>query len=285
MSTLQTRTHQAQGHEAGSLRSRASSVVSTGTKFSISTLPNDEHLQIDSLLDRPRHSIAFRPRSVFSAISYDQSLPPYEPYDETHSGDIVADMPNHNHTELNPELPAAADESQSSPGSPTSDPENALSRHYSRVVRMIDQNHLNQMRRLKEAHQEELGAVRHSIDQTYRKELKAKDHEVEKIREEIESLKATHEAAIASMQREVVEREKRVKRWLALRPRLRRLLLACSEKSSSILRNRFKRTGWPLLRRVTLLKTFGKPVRMAECALPIRRQAKQSFNIRRTLSS
>lgn len=93
MSTPQTRTHQAQGHEVGSLRSRASSVVSTGTKFSISTLPNDEHLQIDSLLDRPRHSIAFRPRSVFSAISYDQSLPPYEPYDETHSGDIVLICP------------------------------------------------------------------------------------------------------------------------------------------------------------------------------------------------
>lgn len=150
---------------------------------------------------------------------------------------------------------------------------------------MIDQNHLNQLRRLKEAHQEELGAVRHSIDQIYRKELKAKDHEVEKMREEMASLKATHEAMIAGMQREVVEREKRVKRWLVLRLRMRRLLLACSEKSSSILRNRVKRTRWPLLRRVTLLKTFGKPVRMAECALPIRRQAKQSFNIRKSLSS
>lgn len=258
-------------------------MVSTGTKFSISTLPNDEHSQIDNLLDRPRHSIAFRPRSVFSALSYEQSLPPYEPYDETQSRDIVAEMPDHNHSESNLELSAAADQSQPSPTSPTDDPENTLSIHYSRVVRIIDQNHLNQMRRLKEAHQEELGAVRNAIDQTYRKELKAKDREVEKMREEMASLKATHEATIASMQREVVKRKKRAKRWRVLRPRMRRLLLVCSEKSSSILR--FKRTRWPLLERLVLLRTIGKPVEMTECALPMKRQAKQHYNISRSLAS
>lgn len=89
--------------------------------------------------------------------------------------------------------------------SPTISPENSLSMHYSRVVRTIDQNHSNQMRRLKEAHQEELGATRNAIDQTYRKELKANAREVEKMREEMASLVASHEANVARLQREALE--------------------------------------------------------------------------------
>ena len=77
--------------------------------------------------------------------------------------------------------------------------------HYSRVVRTIDQNHSNQMRRLKEVHQEELGATRNAIDQRYRKELKGKAREVEKVREEMASLAATHEADLARLQREALE--------------------------------------------------------------------------------
>ena len=205
MSVPQTRTHPTQAHDVASLRSRASSVVSTGTKFSVSTLPSDEYSQVDNVHGRSGRSIAFRPRSVLSAISYDQSLPPYDPYCETQSRDTVADTANPSHGEPSPQCSAVADQTQPSPTSPTTDPENALSKHYGRVVRTIDQNHLNQMRRLKEAHQEELGAVRHAIDQTYRKELKAKDREVEKMREEMAGLVATHEARIATMQREVVE--------------------------------------------------------------------------------
>lgn len=98
-----------------------------------------------------------------------------------------------------------AEPHQPSPASPASDSVNALSMHYGRVVRTIDQNHLNLMRRLKEAHQEELGAVRHAIDQAYRKELKAKEREVEAMREEMASLTFANEATIATMQREVTE--------------------------------------------------------------------------------
>ena len=285
MSTSQTPSHQVQEHEVGSFQSRASSVVSTETKFSISTLPNDEHSQIGNMLGRSRCSTALRPQSVLSAISYDRSLPPYDPYDEMQSAQTVADRTNHSDSDPNLEPFAAAYQSQLSPKSPANDAESALSKHYGRVIRTIDQNHLNQMRRLKEAHQEELGVIWHAIGEIYQKELKAKDHEVERMCEEIASLKATHEATIASMQREVVERKKSGKRWETLPPRMKRLLLVCSEKSSSILRSRFKRAKWPLMERLALLKTFGKPDGMTERALSMRRRAKQTFNTRRSLAS
>lgn len=191
--------HQTSDVEADSLRSRASSVISTGTRFSISTLPVEEPSQVEGLLGRLNHASAFRPRSVMSTNSYDQPAPPYE-------SRSTAELPF---------LPAAQHESgplrqgavalDDSAQSPTISPENSLSMHYSRVVRTIDQNHSNQVRRLKEAHHEELGATRNAIDQTYRKELKAKAREMEKTREEMASLIATHEADVARLQREAIE--------------------------------------------------------------------------------
>lgn len=186
--------------EEASLRSRASSVVTTGTKFSISTLPNEEYSHLDNVLGRPARSAATRPRSIFSVASYETSLPPYE----NPRAEEPLEPPAGQHcigTSGQSSGPAGR---TPSPASPIVDPENALL-HYGRVVRTIDQNHVNQMRRLKEAHQEELGATRHAIDQAYLKELKAKNREVEKMREETASLSAEHDAAIARLQREAIE--------------------------------------------------------------------------------
>ena len=191
---------QTQDVEADSLRSRASSVVSTGTRFSISTLPVEEPSQIDGLLGRLNHASAFRPRSIMSTTSYEQPAPPYE----SRSAGEAPILSNTQHDltflGLSPVVPG---DSQQSPT--ISSEEDSLTMHYSRVVRTIDQNHNSQMRRLKEAHQEELGATRNAIDQTYRKELKGKAREVEKVREEMASLAATHEADLARLQREALE--------------------------------------------------------------------------------
>ena len=177
-------------------------MVTTGTKFSISTMPSEEYPQIDNLNGRSGRSAAIRPRSTFSVAWYDTTLPPYENLPAEDRSGPLTDQ----HSIGAPgQSFAPIEETQASPASATVDPENALTMHYGRVVRTIDQNHVNQMRRLKEAHQEELGATRHAIDQAYRKELKAKNREVEKMREEMASLSATHDATVARLQREAIE--------------------------------------------------------------------------------
>ena len=196
-----TGSHVATTHDSDldvdSLRSRASSVVSTGTRFSISTLPVEESSHIDGLLGRLNHASVFRPRSVMSTTSYDQPAPPYESRSDT----PVLPAAQQDSTAQEPNSTTTEDSEQS----PIVSTENSLSMHYSRIVRTIDQNHSNQMRRLKEVHQEELGATRNAIDETYRKELKAKSREVEKMREEIASLIAIYEADVARVQREAIE--------------------------------------------------------------------------------
>ena len=202
MSSSPDRLRQNREIEEDSVRSGASSIVTTSPKFSISTLPNEEYTRIDDTNRRSRRSTALRPRSIFSVASYEPSLPPYDVAQATATTGPSYDRHN---AEIIGQPARVPDSDQQSPTTSVVDPENALSMHYGRVVRVIDQNHLDQMRRLKEAHQEELGKVRHAIDQTYRKEFKARDREMEKMREEMASLTATHEARIASMQREVVE--------------------------------------------------------------------------------
>ena len=133
--------------EADSLRSRASSVVSTGTRFSISTLPIEEPSQVDyGLLGRLNHASAFRPRSFISTNSYEQPAPPYESRSagETPTLPVAQYEPA-----LSRQSSIVLDDSEQSP---ILSPENSLTIQYSRVVRTIDQNHSNQMRRLKEAH-------------------------------------------------------------------------------------------------------------------------------------
>lgn len=178
--------HQADNSEQGegttdaevvSFRSRASSIISTGTKFSISTIPQG-NFHIDHVLggDTPR-STSTRPNSLYSMRSVAPSLPPYEDQ-APRPGPIQIPAPRGN-------------DSDQPPTPSTADPENALSIHYGRVVRTIDENHARQLARIYEAHdqqlkthEQELAATREAVDQAYRKEWKAKNREMERIREE-----------------------------------------------------------------------------------------------------
>ena len=90
------------------------------------------------------------------------------------------------------QIPAPSGNDSEQPPTPsTADPENALSIHYGRVVRTIDENHARQLARIYEAHEQqlkaheqELAATREAVDQAYRKEWKAKNREIERVREE-----------------------------------------------------------------------------------------------------
>ena len=200
---------------AGSLRSRASSVISTGTKFSFSTLPQGTY-HIDEVLERNNsqsssnsnssghgngnssrtNTAAARPGSLYSVRSIATSLPPYEGHAPPPSSDDASALAN---TVILPtegggpqvvstmagvQTTSAADNNSQPPSTPTLDPENSLSMHYGRVVRHIDETHRRQVARINLAHEQELAAVRDAIDKAYRKEFKAKDREIERIRAE-----------------------------------------------------------------------------------------------------
>ena len=194
--------------ESGSHRSRASSVISTGTKFSISTIPPG-HLYIDGILEESNsRSTATRPASLHSVRSMAPSLPPYEghqpmdamlplgtshrhPYNiQTHTGRDVSSASS------DPEQPLTP-----------SDPVNALSMHYGRVVRTIDENHASQLARIRQDHEQELAATRNAIDEAYRKEFKAKNREIERVHEqaalEIEQVRREAAADVAAIQEEI----------------------------------------------------------------------------------
>ena len=165
--------------EAVSFRSRASSVISTGTKLSISTMPQG-HFNIDDVLDGyGARTTTTRPASMYSARSIAPSLPPYE--DQVpRPAPMQTPAPSGNDSEQ-PPTPSTADPEN----------ENALSIHYGRVVRTIDENHARQLARIYEAHEQqskaheqELAATREAVDQAYRKEWKAKNREIERVREE-----------------------------------------------------------------------------------------------------
>lgn len=172
--------------EVVSFRSRASSIISTGTKLSISTIPQG-HFHIDDVLEgNATRTTSTRPGSMYSSIA--PSLPPYE--DQTpRPTPIQASAASGNDLEQQPPTPS------------TADPENALSIHYGRVVRTIDENHARQLARIYEAHdqqlkahEQELAATREAVDQAYRKEWKAKNREMERVREEAA-------ASVAEMQK------------------------------------------------------------------------------------
>ena len=184
-------------------RSRASSVISTGTKFSISTMPPG-HFQIDGVLEGShRRGAATRPTSLYSIRSMVPSLPPYEghqPLDARLSNGVYhGDLSTH-------DALAGLDHHYEQPLTP-SDPENALTMHYGRVVRTIDENHVRQLTRLREDHERELAITRNAIDEAYRKEFKAKNREIERIREEaaneIENIRRESAADVAAVQEEM----------------------------------------------------------------------------------
>ena len=174
--------------EVVSFRSRASSVISTGTRFSISTMPQGHFHIVDDVLEaNPARTASTRPGSIYSVRSIAPSLPPYED---------LAPRP----APIQTSAPSGND-SEQPPTPSTADPENALSIHYGRVVRTIDENHARQLARVYEAHdqqmkahEQELAATREAIDQAYRKEWKAKNREMEHVREEAA-------ASVAEMQK------------------------------------------------------------------------------------
>lgn len=216
MAELQ-RTQSDQGENATfpeniSYRSRASSVISTGTKFSIQTMPQG-HVHIDGVLggSNPR-SVTTRPASLYSVRSMAPSLPPYDghqPMDALPSTGTQAGRLDSLQTSANHDLQIASSiGNDPEPPLTPSDPENALSMHYGRVVRTIDDNHARQLARIYSAHEQDLAATRDAVDQAYRKEWKAKNREIERIREEaaneIEQVRKEAAADVAALR---VERE------------------------------------------------------------------------------
>lgn len=197
--------------EVISFRSRASSVISTGTKFSILTMPQ-EHFHIDDVLEgnAPR-TTSTRPGSIYSVRSIAPSLPPYEDQ---------APRP----APIQTSAPSGNNDSEQPPTPSTADPENALSIHYGRVVRTIDENHARQLDRIYKAHEQqlraheqELAATREAVDQAYRKEWKARNREMERVQEEcasqiaaleerIRSLSAAHDESLARVQQDADDR-------------------------------------------------------------------------------
>lgn len=215
---------------AVSLRSRASSVISTGTKISIGTLPQEEHQSTETGFPGRNWRIhSGRRHSLLSFTSHDQPAPPYDEGDGSYLSSYQY-TPNIIGQTRSP----AAEDHDGPSISPLIDSENALSMHYSRVVRTIDGNQAqeiqrltqeherelttcrDEIQRLAEAHAKELASLRHEIDQAYRKEWKAKNREVEKIREEtntrvatleieLQRLITTHEDTVLRMQHEASE--------------------------------------------------------------------------------
>ena len=199
-----------QYHRGRSIRSRASSVISTGTKTSIGTYEEQHSAGIDVLLGTRNFRITARPGSILSISSFDCPAPAYEAHASSHAAtpSAPARVPRTNSAPLgtqpqnftssqttlptpkamSPHTPHLSSRESSPPSPPVSpsavDPENAISQHYTRVVRTIDANHHEEVARLKSTHAAELAQIRHDIDQAYRKELKAKDAQIEHIREE-----------------------------------------------------------------------------------------------------
>ena len=227
--------------EGGSLRSRASSVISTGTKFSFSTLPQGTY-HIDEVLERNNSQsssnsnssgngnsrtnyAAARPGSLYSVRSIATSLPPYEGHAPPSSLDDAAlantvVLPTEGGgqqvaTTTTPIVTTsgiAADSNSQPPSTPTLDLENSLSMHYGRVVRHIDETHRRQVARINLAHEQELAAVRDAIDKAYRKEFKAKDREIERIRAEAAGdVAALEESKVREVDRMRDEGEAKIK--------------------------------------------------------------------------
>ena len=197
-----------------SLRSRASSVISTGTKFSFSTLQSQGAYHIDEVLERnnsqsssnsgngngiSRSNTAARPGSLYSVRSIATSLPPYEGHAPSSSSDaalgstVIVPENNGGQNQVATTTPTATvttpgdsylQRQPSSASSTQLDAENSLSMHYGRVVRHIDETHRRQVARINLAHEQELAAMRDAIDKAYRQEFKAKDREIERIRAE-----------------------------------------------------------------------------------------------------
>ena len=189
-----------QDHAAGgvgSIRSRSSSVISTGTKFSILTMPQSDTASqhnIDGVISgsttaegasmaAPR--LVPRPMSLYSFRSTGEALPAYSEVQQPEEQLPYSSPDGDDNDDRSPEE-TGAEEQDLPPTTPTSitDPENTLTMHYGRVVRTIDENHARLLARTQTAHEAQLASLRNEIDGEYRKVLKMRGQEVERIREE-----------------------------------------------------------------------------------------------------
>ncbi|KAL9598243.1 MAG: hypothetical protein Q9219_004602 [cf. Caloplaca sp. 3 TL-2023] len=185
---------------AGSLRSRASSIVTTTTKFSLETLQDDSS-SILAFRERQHAHPANRPRSLLSMTSIARPAPPYGA-----TLDSTLLLPSHQHGDFErpflhpveptqtPMLDAAPSPKPSPPpsGSTTPSPDSPLDpedpraqiTYYNNVVRTLDQNYTAELARLRAQHASELASIRNEIDAAYRAQWKAKNREIEKAKEE-----------------------------------------------------------------------------------------------------
>lgn len=196
-----------------SARSRASSVFSTGTKFSIATMSHEDFQGIEPNIAGPSSGNRSRPRSFMGFDSHEDPAPPYYDRQALNVPQISPNNPGFSelgHLSL-PSIDNLDILSRSE------EPENVLSLHYGRIVRTIDQKYAADLLRLTQSHERELAAIRHEIDQAYRKEYKVKNQEVERFRAEantrvadleteMEALILTHEEAVERMQRDSDEK-------------------------------------------------------------------------------
>lgn len=207
--------------EAGSFRSRASSVISTGTKFSFSTSAHEEHPNIDGVLGR-LNSVASRGRPG-SILSCEEPAPPYD--DREGMGILQPPSAENESVSRTRSSTPVAEENVLPSVTPPSNSENALSDHYRRIIRSLDESHAHELSLLDQSHSQELSALRTSlndaqkriellqkeheqqlaatrneIDHTYRMEYKAVRRGVEKCREEAATeaaaLREEHEKAV-----------------------------------------------------------------------------------------
>lgn len=213
---------------AVSIRSRASSIVTTTTKFSVETLSQDDRSSIFALRERQRPEPTTRPRSIASITSIARPAPPYSAI-----LDSTLLLPNHQNLEPHlpqrhsiateavsineaiapspaPSLPASGTVTPS-PGTPPDldeDPRTQIT-YYNHVVRTLDQNYTAELERLRAQHEQELATIRNDIDAAYRTQWKAKNREIEKIREEaaVEIDQARKETS--EMEQELLEQKER----------------------------------------------------------------------------
>ncbi|KAI4141838.1 MAG: hypothetical protein LQ341_003405 [Variospora aurantia] len=218
-----------------SLRSQASSIITTTTKFSLETLSQDDRSSIVAMRESRRPNNTDRPPSMLSITSVARPAPPY-----SETPDFPVLFLDHQNRESRPPLSppsglppvgrisdtASIEEafpsspSDSATASPTASPTasddddspldldngHTRTRYYSQIVRTLDQNYTSSLAALRAQHARDLAATRHSIDAAYRAQWKAKGREIELVKQraalEMETVKRD-----AAREIEVVKRE------------------------------------------------------------------------------
>ena len=170
--------------DTASARSRASSLVSTSTGFTTGTIPSAVRNA------RQEFVLVDRPASLFSIGS--QPLPPYQQH-----ADGVQQATNTGQAATGSSEEASPDHLSQLEGA--SDAANAVASHYRGIIQVIDQNHLNEVKRLQDAQREEIGTLRHDIDQAYRREFRA-------IRQDMEAVRRASALQVENNERETSSR-------------------------------------------------------------------------------